>query len=99
MLLRILVYLTAFLLPSTLFAMDFTLERLDLRPIRPPTLHITARGEIHSGDTEKLNALLSEADTSEVRDVLFLFDSPGGSLMEGIRMGEYISDIPAIVSA
>lgn len=41
----------------------------------------------------------SEADTSEVRDVLFLFDSPGGSLMEGIRMGEYISDIPAIVSA
>ncbi|WP_143071472.1 hypothetical protein [Tranquillimonas rosea] len=44
-------------------------------------------------------ALLAGADKSDVRDVLFLFDSPGGSLMESLRMGNYIADIPAIVSA
>ncbi|GGE29180.1 hypothetical protein GCM10011360_16600 [Primorskyibacter flagellatus] len=99
MLLRIVVPLIAYLLPSALYAMDFTIERLDLRPIRPPTLHITANGEIRNGDTERLRALVDAADTSEVRDVLFLFDSPGGSLMEGVRMGRYIADIPAIVSA
>ncbi|SER47892.1 hypothetical protein SAMN04490244_101195 [Tranquillimonas rosea] len=99
MFLRLLIVCVASLLPAALPAMDFSLERLDLRPIRPPTLHLTATGEIRSGDTEKLMALLAGADKSDVRDVLFLFDSPGGSLMESLRMGNYIADIPAIVSA
>ncbi len=79
--------------------MDFSIERLDLRPIRQPTLHITAIGEIQAGDTEKLKAKIEEVDVSDVRDVLIIFDSPGGSLMESLRMGAYIADIPAIVSA
>lgn len=79
--------------------MDFSIERLDLRPIRQPTLHITATGEIQAGDTEKLKATIDGVDVSDVRDVLFIFDSPGGSLMESLRMGDYIADIPAIVSA
>ncbi len=79
--------------------MDFSIERLDLRPIRQPTLHITATGEIQTGDTDKLKAKIEEADVSDVRDVLIIFDSPGGSLMESLRMGDYVADIPAIVSA
>lgn len=79
--------------------MEFTVERFDLRPIRPPTLHITATGEIRGGDTEKLRAAIEAADRSDVRDVLFIFDSPGGSLVESLEMGAYIADLPAIVSA
>ncbi|SEO17051.1 hypothetical protein [Palleronia pelagia] len=87
------------LLPGGLAAMEFSIERLDLRPIREPTLHITAIGEIVAGDTEKLRTALEAADTSDVRDVLFMFDSPGGSLMESLELGGFIADIPAIVSA
>lgn len=79
--------------------MEFSVERLDLGPIREATLHITATGEILPGDTEKLKAAIDAADTSDVRDVLFIFDSPGGSLIESLMLGTYISEIPAIVSA
>ncbi len=96
---RFLVFCVGLMTPAFSWAMDFSIERLDLRPIRPPTLHITATGEIQSGDTEKLKAAIEGADVSDVRDVLILFDSPGGSLMESLRMGDYIADIPAIVSA
>lgn len=87
------------ILPVSLAAMEFSVERLDLRPIREPTLHITANGEILPGDTEKLKAAIDAADTSDVRDVLFMFDSPGGSLIESLELGAYIAEIPAIVSA
>lgn len=89
----------ALLLPVSAWAMEFSIERFDPRPMRPPTLHITATGPIEAGDTEKLQAVIDGADKMDVRDVLFMFDSPGGSLMESLRMGDYIADIPAIVSA
>ena len=85
--------------PVSLWAMDFSVERLDLRPIRQPTLHITATGKIQAGDTEKLKAAIDSVDVSDVKKVLFIFDSAGGSLMESLKMGDYIADIPAIVSA
>lgn len=80
-------------------AMDFSIERIDVRPIRQPTIHVTATGAIESGDTEKLKAAFDTVDKSDVRDVLFMFDSPGGALMESLEMGDFISDLPAIVSA
>ncbi len=86
-------------LPANLAAMEFSVERIDLRPIREPTLHIKASGEILPGDTEKLKAAIDADDTSDVRDVLFMFDSPGGSLIESLEIGAYIAEIPAVVSA
>ncbi|WP_139792840.1 PAN domain-containing protein [Pseudophaeobacter leonis] len=96
---RLIIFCVSLIAPVSSWAMEFSIERLDLRPIRPPTLHITATGEIQTGDTEKLKNTIEGADVSDVRDVLFMFDSPGGSLMESLRMGDYIADIPAIVSA
>lgn len=96
---RIFLAMLCIALPSVLSAMEFSIERLDLRPIRPPSLHITATGPIERGDTEKLKATLLAADKDDVRDVLFIFDSPGGNLMESLEMGSYIADIPAIVTA
>lgn len=91
--------LIALLFFHPLQAMEFSVERHDLRPIMQPTLHITATGEIRAGDTEKLKAAMSAADVTDVRDVTFIFNSPGGSLIESIDLGEFIADIPAIVSA
>ena len=71
---------------------------IDLRPIRPPSIMIMASGEIEGGDTQKLRALMDSVDTVEVRDVMIIFDSPGGSLFESLEMADYISSIPAIVS-
>ncbi len=99
MYLLFLLFCFSLMAPVSSWAMDFSIERLDLRPIRQPTLHITATGEIQAGDTEKLKATIDGIDVSDVRDVLMIFDSPGGSLMESLRMGNYIADIPAIVSA
>lgn len=87
------------MLPASLWAMEFTVERFDFRPIRPPTLQIIATGEIRGGDTEKLKAAIASVDKTDVRDVLFIFDSPGGSLVESLEMGAFVADLPAIVSA
>ncbi|OAN71581.1 hypothetical protein A8B83_11730 [Rhodobacteraceae bacterium EhC02] len=87
------------LLPASLFAMEFTVKRTDMRPIRAPTISVAAVGEIRSGDTEKLKAALASVDNSGVRDIIFTFDSPGGSLMESMEMGEYIASLSPLVSA
>jgi hypothetical protein len=87
------------LVSTSASAMDFSIERIDLRPIREPTLSITATGKIEPGDTGKLAQALASADTLDVRDVRFTFDSPGGSLWESLDMGAFIADMPAIVSA
>jgi hypothetical protein len=85
--------------PATTSAMEFVVERIDLRPIRQPKLTVTAIGEIQSGDTEKLKAAIAAVDNADVRDILFLLDSPGGSLAESLRMGDFIASLPAVVSA
>jgi hypothetical protein len=87
------------LLPASLFAMEFTVKRTDLRPIRAPAISITAVGEIRPGDTEKLKAALASVDNRGVRDIIITFDSPGGSLMESLEMGEYIASLAPLVSA
>jgi hypothetical protein len=99
LLIRIILSCLMFILPASLCSMEFTVERFDLRPIRAPTLQVTATGEIRGGDTEKLKATINSVDQTGVRDVLFIFNSPGGSLVESLEMGAYIADLPAIVSA
>jgi len=54
---------------------------------------------IESDNTEKLKAAIDGVDRMDACDVLFMLDSPGGSLMESLRMDAYIAGITAIVSA
>ncbi|QND59838.1 hypothetical protein [Mesorhizobium huakuii] len=62
---------------------------------------INATGEIKDGDGLKLTAAIRNAprDEMDVPDVIVSFDSPGGSLFEGIRIGEAIraAGVPTIV--
>lgn len=57
----------------------------------PPMLTVRLTGEIVSGDREKLATELAVLAEKPVRDIIFEFDSPGGSLIEGIMIGELIA--------
>jgi hypothetical protein len=75
---------------SPALSLDIDVEYLDLRPIRPPTIHVTLTGEIEEGDTQRIKAAISPYT---VDNALFLFDSPGGSLMEGLEIGRFIQSL------
>lgn len=82
-----------------LFAMEISSEYSDFRPISPPSVHITLTGEIEPGDVERLRAELAKYLDRDVSSILFLFDSPGGSLIEGLELGKFIASLPVMTSA
>lgn len=82
-----------------LFAMAISSEYSDLRPISPPSLQITLTGEIEAGDVARVRAELAKYLDREINDILFLFDSPGGSLIEGLELGKFIASLPVMTSA
>lgn len=86
------------LTPSPSSAATFEVEAIDLRPIREPTIHVTITGPIVTGDTDRLSALLAEHRQPGMRDILFLMDSPGGNLTEGLAIGRMIAALPEITT-
>ena len=86
-------------LVTTAAAMEIDIEMIDLRPIQKATLHVSISGEIRTGDADRLEAALSDYDHLDMRDMLFLFDSPGGNLFEGKSIGEIIAKRGEITSA
>ncbi|WP_235757104.1 hypothetical protein [Paracoccus salsus] len=57
----------------------------------PPILTIMMSGEIVQGDAAALEDELRQYEGRPLTDIAFEFDSPGGSLMEGIRVGQVIA--------
>ena len=53
-------------------------------------MHIN--GEIVEGDVKRVQAILSAHVTDKQRGIYFVFDSPGGNLLEGIRIGRVIAE-------
>ncbi|MGR3506322.1 MAG: hypothetical protein ACU0B7_10680 [Paracoccaceae bacterium] len=80
-------------------AATFEVEYFDLRPVNPPKIRVTIRGELVSGDAAKLAELLDEHKQPGVRDISFLMNSPGGSLSEGLAIGRLISSLPEVTTA
>lgn len=54
---------------------------------RPGLRVIQFSGVIEEGDTERLRAALFDRGTSWSAQAMVVFDSPGGDMLEGIRMG------------
>ena len=84
--------------PSAMAA-TFDVEVIDLRPIQAPTIHVTMTGTIVAGDAARLSTLLAEHRQPQMRDILFIMDSPGGSLPEGLAIGQVIAALPEITTA
>lgn len=91
--------LTLLSAPSSLVAMDIKVEYLDLRPLRPPTIHVTLSGPIEDADTPRIEAAIAKYADQRIDHALFIFDSPGGSLMEGLRIGRFIQGLPYTTNA
>jgi len=81
---------------SPSFALDIEVEYIDPRPIRPPAIHVTLSGEIEEGDAQRIEAAITQYT---VGSGLFMFDSPGGSLMEGLTIGRLIQSLPYTTNA
>lgn len=65
----------------------------------PASLTVTMTGEIVPGDAATLKAELLRYQGRPINDISFEFDSPGGALMEGIRIGHVIAARPESTSS
>jgi hypothetical protein len=79
----------------TAHSMTFNLESIDLRPISGIHHHVYANGEIVEGDAERLLKVLQSSRVPPNDNVSVYLDSPGGSVMEGIKLGKMISSLKA----
>jgi hypothetical protein len=79
---------------QTTSAMEITVEYTDNRPLFQPTLWVDMKGEIVAGDTERFLAAIKPYAANDVYEVVLQLDSPGGSLLESLELGQTISDFP-----
>jgi len=84
---------------TTSAALEIDIEVFDARPVQEITIQVTLSGEIREGDADRLKAALADHDHLDMRDILFLLDSPGGNLFEGMLIGEVIAQRDEITSA
>lgn len=80
-------------------AASITSEFSEDPPLAAPMLKIHIRGEFQTGDTARLRRELARNAARHPHDIAFHFDSPGGALVEGIRMGEMIAALPQVTQA
>jgi hypothetical protein len=79
------------------YGMSFKIEKFDLRPIRGVTYRVYAAGEIVKGDTEALTQALQSANVADA-DLVITLDSPGGSVVEALKLGRLIEKLKARTS-
>jgi hypothetical protein len=60
-------------------------------------VHIS--GEILPGDAQRIGDAVDDNVRSEQRGIIFSFDSPGGNLLEGVKIGRLISNRPEITTS
>jgi hypothetical protein len=77
-------------------AMSFNVETIDIKAINRLTYHVYASGEIVAGDTERLQKALAQVEQN--REITVYLDSPGGLVVEGLKLGKLISEIKANTS-
>lgn len=59
----------------------------------PSSINIDMAGDIEEGDTERLIIELAKYDMTQTDIIRFYLESPGGSLVEGLELGWFISSI------
>lgn len=84
-------------LPQTSNAADISFEENFLGPFGR-SVHIHIDGEIRSGDADRIEGFVNELRYSDDLRVHVSFNSLGGSLAEGLRIGRYLSDLPVTVT-
>lgn len=80
-------------------AMQISSSYREATQFMPASLTVKLSGEIVHGDAAALKAELLRYKGRPINDISFEFDSPGGALMEGIRIGQVIAARPESTSS
>lgn len=64
------------------------------QPAAPPRVYVTFTAEIVPATTEALIASLSDLVNKRVRDIYLMFSTPGGSVMHGMTLYNYLRSLP-----
>ncbi|MGM0583909.1 MAG: hypothetical protein ACQEUZ_04600 [Pseudomonadota bacterium] len=80
-------------------ALEFSVEHFEPNLINDRALHVTISGRFEVGDADRLAALLDRETWPDLGRILLMFDSGGGSLMEGIRIGRLLASRSAVTTA
>jgi hypothetical protein len=78
-------------------AAEITFEENFLGPFGR-SAHVRLDGEIVSGDAAKIERLVGALRYSKDLRIHFSFNLPGGSLVEGLRIGRYLTQLPVTVT-
>ena len=73
-------------------AADIRMEMSNLGKLLFPTLVVHLNGDIVEGDAKRIREILADNVTDKQRGIYFVFNSPGGNLLEGVRIGRVIAD-------
>ena len=92
-------FLGALAAPHDGAAMEISSTYSEATQFMPTSLTVTMTGEIVPGDAATLKAELLRYQGRPINDISFEFDSPGGALMEGIRIGHVIAARPENTSS
>ncbi|WP_185968643.1 hypothetical protein [Paracoccus sp. M683] len=84
----------AFCNPQVASAMEISSSYREGTQFMHPILTISMSGEIVQGDATALRAELLKYEDRPLTEISFEFDSPGGSLLEGILIGQVIAAQP-----
>lgn len=84
----------AFCNPQVASAMEISSSYREGTQFMHPILTISMSGEIVHGDAAALRAELLKYEGRPLTEISFEFDSPGGSLLEGILIGQVIATLP-----
>lgn len=95
--LKIFLILSLFLTSGTVNSANIEFEENYLGPFGRSLL-INVEGTLQDSDTKKLHAIANRINYSSDLAIHINFNSPGGSLVEGLRMGRYISELPGLVT-
>lgn len=60
--------------------------------------HIRVDGEVRAGDSAKIESFVNQLRYSDDLRIHVSFNSPGGSLVEGLKIGRYLADLPVTVT-
>ena len=97
--LRLIATAAVLAIPVATHALDFEVSYTDNRPLFPPALWIEMTGEVISGDTQRFLASISPYLGKEIYEVVISLDSPGGNLVESLRLGRAVSELPYLTRA
>jgi hypothetical protein len=80
-------------------AAEIEVEHSNLGNLLFPTMVVHISGEIMQGDAERIREAVDLNLQPKQRGIFFSFDSPGGNLLEGVRIGRLIASRSEITTS